>query len=828
MTISLTPLGSTSTGLFDQAASEIVAHDASNPNLLFVSNSAANSVSIVNIADPNTPVVVETISLAEFGGNVNSVAVHDGVVAVAVQNATATANGQVVFFDTEGNFLGQAPAGVWPDMLTFTSDGTRIFVANEGEGASGPGSVTIIDLSGGPGSATSITVGFTQFDDEVDALRAEGVRIADGALPSNDFEPEYITVSGNLAYVTLQEANAIAVLDLQTGQFVDIIGLGTQDYSSGDGVDASDQDGIDITNLPMLSYFQPDGIAAYQAGGQTYLVTANEGDVRDGEQSRVSSGNINLDDTLFPNEQALKAADVLGRLNAYRASDFGADPDRDGDIDNIIGAGGRSFSIWDTQGNLVFDSGADFERITARVYPEFFNASNTNNELDNRSDDKGPEPEGVTIGVIDGRTYAFVGLERTGGIMVYDITDPTDAEFVQYINTRNFDEEPGENSGGDLAPEGLAFISAEDSPTGQAMLAVGFEVSGTTRLFAINVVETDPDVRTGSQRADSILGDIAGDTINGAAGNDVLDGWSGNDVIDGGTGNDSLLGDSGEDTISGGQGNDLLVGDTGDDTLDGANHDDTVFGDNGNDTLSGSDGNDAVLGGDGNDLVSGGRGHDSLQGDDGADTLTGGDGNDAMFGAAGDDDVNGGNDHDIIDGSVGNDIVRGDAGNDTLWGGDGIDRLYGGDGNDGLDGGDGNDTVWGGKGNDLIDGGAGHDVVDLGAGRDSYVDNAGNDTISVGDGARDVLFYAADAAGTDTVLGWDDGPDVIDLSDLYGEGSGPANFGAFHAGGGSITDLRASTAQGGVVQVVMETGGASVLIHVDAGETITQADFLFH
>jgi Ca2+-binding RTX toxin-like protein len=714
MTISLTPLGSTSTGLFDQAASEIVAHDAGNPNLLFVSNSAANTVSIVDIANPSAPVVIDTISLEDFGGNVNSVAVNDGVVAVAVQSATAIANGQVVFFDADGNFLGQVDAGVWPDMLTFTADGSHILVANEGEGSSGPGSVTIVDLSGGPGAATSVTVGFTQFDDEVDALRAEGVRIAQGALPSNDFEPEYITVVGNLAYVTLQEANAIAVLDLTTNQFVDIFALGTQDYTTGDGIDASDTDGIDIGNFPVLGYFQPDAIAAYQSGGQTYLVTANEGDVRDGEQARVSSGNINLDDTLFPNEADLKAVDVLGRLNAYRASDFGADPDRDGDIDNIIAAGGRSFSIWDTQGNLVFDSGDDFERITAHFLPDVFNASNTNNALDNRSDDKGPEPEGVAIGTIDGHTYAFVGLERIGGIMVYDITDPTDAEFVQYINTRDFVQTPGAGTGGDLAPEGLVFIPASESPTGEALLAVGYEVSGTTRLFEINVTEVDPLVLTGSQGSDDILGDTAGDTINGGAGNDTIDGWSGDDIVSGGNGRDTLEGDSGDDTMDGGNEADLLVGDTGQDTLDGGNADDTLFGDNGHDTL------------------------------------------------------------------------------------------------------------WGGRGSDTIDGGAGDDVVALGAGSDSYVDGAGNDTIDTGNGA-DVLFYASSTAGNDTVLGWDDGQDLIDLTDLYGTGSGPADFTAFLAGGGSITEL-----QPGWVQVVLETGGASVLIDVDPGDVIDQSDFLFH
>ncbi|WP_081942702.1 choice-of-anchor I family protein [Myxosarcina sp. GI1] len=262
--------------------------------------------------------------------------------------------------------------------------------------------------------------------------------------------------------------------------------LGIIDFDKSNGIDTSDTDGIDIRNQPVFGQYMPDGIATYEVDGETYYIIANEGDARD-EDARVE--DLELDPTAFPNATELQTDNEIGRLEV---STIDGDTDGDGDYDRLVSYGARSFSIFDSRGNLVFDSGDELEQITAEAFPDYFNSDNTENSFDTRSVAKGPEPEGVAIGVIDGKTYAFIGLERIGGVMIYDVSTPTSPEFVQYINNRDFEGDPEASTAGDLGPEGLEFISAEDSPNGKPLLAVGNEVSGSTTVYQINL-ETDTD-----------------------------------------------------------------------------------------------------------------------------------------------------------------------------------------------------------------------------------------------------------------------------------------------------------------------------------------------
>ena len=486
----LSVLGTFETGVFDDGAAEINAYDPDSQRL-FVVNSNAVTIDILDLSDPTNPTKIGEIDATAFGAGANSVAVKDGIVAVAIENEVVTDNGKVVFFDADGEFLGEVVVGALPDMVTFTPDGTQVLVANEGEpddGVDPEGSISIIDLSNGVDNATVETADFTAFDGQEADLRAEGVRIFPDATFSQDAEPEYIAVSpdGTQAFVSLQENNAVAVVDIANKAVTDIIGLGVKDHSvEGNGIDASDRDdAINIDTYPVFGLFMPDAIASYEFGGVNYFVTANEGDARD-EDARVK--DLVLDPTAFPNAAELQLEENLGRLEV---STIDGDTDGDGDFDALYAYGARSFTIFDAEGNLVFDSGDDFEQITADLIPEFFNSTNDENgSFDSRSDAKGPEPEGVVIGEVDGRTFAFIGLERVGGIMVYDITNPAEASFVDYLNNRNFDVEAELADGstnpavGDLGPEGLTFISADDSPTGAALLAVSNEVSGTTTIY---------------------------------------------------------------------------------------------------------------------------------------------------------------------------------------------------------------------------------------------------------------------------------------------------------------------------------------------------------
>jgi len=314
---------------------------------------------------------------------------------------------------------------------------------------------------------------------------------------SQDLEPEYITVAGDRAFVTLQENNAIAELDLVAGTVVAIRPLALKDHSlPGNALDPSDRENgssapgsIAIANWPVMGMPMPDGIASYSVGGQTFLVTANEGDARQdwpgyAEEVRVGSGSYVLDPTAFPNAAVLKGNARLGRLTVTNAAGrAGGDLDNDGDRDRIQVFGARSASIWTADGSLVWDSGDMFEQRTALADPQFFNSTNNANEFDTRSDNKGPEPEGVAIGSVDGRTYAFVVLERTGGFVVLDVTDPQTPTFVQYANSRDFALDPT-STATDSGPEVVTFVPASQSPSGRALVVVSNEISGTVSIWS--------------------------------------------------------------------------------------------------------------------------------------------------------------------------------------------------------------------------------------------------------------------------------------------------------------------------------------------------------
>jgi hypothetical protein len=499
----LTPLGTYATGEFDESAAEIAAYDPATRRL-FVVNGAADRIDILDISNPTNPSATSGIGISALGGGINSVAFHNGILAAAIEAETAQDDGTVAFYDADGNLLGQVTVGALPDMLTFTPDGNTLLVAIEGEpnddySVDPEGAVAVIDISGGPGAATVRTATFTGFNDQADDLMAAGLRIfGPGATLAQDVEPEYIAVSpdGTTAFVTLQENNAVAAVDIAAAEVTAIFPLGFKDYSlEMNAIDASDRDGaINIRPWPVYGMYQPDAIEALERNGSLYLVTANEGDARDydtfSEEVRVE--DLPLDPEAFPFAADLQAETALGRLEVTNTL---GDTDGDGDYDALYSYGARSFTVWEvtSAGPVpVYDSGSAFERITAQMNPEFFNASNDENEFDARSDAKGPEPEGVVIGMVGGIPHAFIGLERIGGVMVYSMDQPANPQFVTYINNRDFMGDPAAGTSGDLGPEGLVFIPAADSPTGGMVLVVTNEVSGTTTLYSVTPEAAEP------------------------------------------------------------------------------------------------------------------------------------------------------------------------------------------------------------------------------------------------------------------------------------------------------------------------------------------------
>ncbi|GEA10701.1 choice-of-anchor I family protein [Alteromonas sp. KUL49] len=522
-------------------AAEIVQYHAATQTI-YATNGDTNTIAVIvadslsndTMADPlgTTNLAVTNISLpADVDGvalgGLTSIAVSGDLMAVAVPAATKTDNGYVLFYNgldaSAPVLLDTVEVGALPDMVTFTPDGGKVLVANEGE-PSGDytvdpvGSVSVINiLANGEPEETATTVGFDSFNDSKAELAAQGMlfpnpsgRTIKGVLidtsVAQDLEPEYITSTNDNAFVSLQENNGIAVIDLEDLS-VEIVGLGVKSWE-GLNIDIQEDGGVSFGQYEgIYGLYQPDTIASFTWKDADFILTANEGDAREyffdavDEATCLADGGLEFDedDGCLAYIDEVKVEDLTAEANSelamlqatgeaddLRVTNAMGDSDGDGEYDAAFAYGARSFTIWDQNGLVVFDSGDDFERITASVHGAQFNNNDDENEGDSRSENKGPEPEALTVGMVGDRTYAFIGTERMGGIFVYDVTNPYDAQFVEYVINRDLTE--GLSTGdviGDLAPESLVFVSADDSSNGQALLLVGSEVSGTVTVWQI-------------------------------------------------------------------------------------------------------------------------------------------------------------------------------------------------------------------------------------------------------------------------------------------------------------------------------------------------------
>ena len=490
----------------------------------------ANSTTATNLtAAPSVNVATSVNDGGFTAGGVQSLDVSGNLLAIAVQSSPKTNAGVIAFYrlDSAGaaTFLKKVTVGSLPDGVAFSPDGKYLVVANEGELSTTfltddidpDGSISIIQITNGVPADTATTLGFADFN-VGGSRRSElpaGVRIGrPGATVAQDLEPEYVSISADskTAFVTLQENNAVAVVDLASGKISKIFALGYKDYSTKNRIAASDQyagtldtvyknptQPAQLKNYPNLfGVYMPDGIATVTLNGKTYFLTANEGDDREdflttktdstrAETARFADLVASLDATAFPTAtvDAIKTAQELGRLTlmAKDANGKFGDTDGDGDYDRLYMLGSRSFSIWDAETGLqVFDSGDDVERI---VYNNAADDATKSlallkaDQLLGRLDNKGPEPESVVVGQVGSETYAFVALERASAILMYQITNPLKPKFVQYVrNTTDLTD-------GDISPEGLKFIPAAQSPNGVALLVVGHEVTGSVAVYQI-------------------------------------------------------------------------------------------------------------------------------------------------------------------------------------------------------------------------------------------------------------------------------------------------------------------------------------------------------
>ncbi len=443
----------------------------------------AHGLAVVDIKDPNNINLQKNIDFTQspysFTNKLTSVASQKRLTAVSISAKSRQQPGRVILLDTNGKMLSSIEVGPLPDMVTFTPDGKYLLVANEGEpsepdGKIDPaGSVSIIDIWN-PYAPSVKTADFSKFDSQSTALIKAGVRIFPGKKPSEDFEPEFIAVSadGKHAMVTLQEANALGLLNIQAASFDKIVPLGFK-YWMGLEIDVTGKDNgyFPRKDSPIVGMYMPDAIASFVGNdSKQYYVMTNEGDDRDdfieGEESiRLAKWKVDLDNQKFPNARELLNKKWLGRLKTPKITGLNGDIDGDGDIDIIYTYGGRSFSIVDARGNQVFESGDHIGRFIGLA-----------GGLDEkRASKKGPEPEGIAVGTVNGKTYAFVGIERgAGGVMVYDVSNPLAPTFVAYTN-----------HDGDRSPEGLTFIPSSESPNGINLLLVTNEKSSTLTVYEL-------------------------------------------------------------------------------------------------------------------------------------------------------------------------------------------------------------------------------------------------------------------------------------------------------------------------------------------------------
>lgn len=407
-------------------------------------------------------------------------------IAVAVQEADANKTGKILLLDYAGKLVKEYPTGVQPDMVKFTSDGRYILTADEGEprveGIDPEGSVTVVDTK-------ENQVKHVKFDNPAvidDKVHIRGTANGDGIITGSgskadavtDLEPEYIALSGDekTAYVSLQENNAIAAIDIAAGKVISVKGLGFKDLSDPrNSLDLVEDGEIRLENVPFLGMYMPDGIDAYTIDGKTYLFTANEGDATEWD-GRV--GVTKLKDLAGLNPESKAGQFLKDSGDTYDDVEVATDMGPDG----VYMYGARSFSIWNADDmKQVYDSGNEFEKITSERLPDVFNSNHSKVNKDKRSPKKGPEPEYITVGEVDGKLYAFTGLERIGGVMAYDVTNPEKPQFAAYLNPRDFTKKLDTDTG----PEGLEFIPAEASPTNRPLLLVANEVSGTVAVLEL-------------------------------------------------------------------------------------------------------------------------------------------------------------------------------------------------------------------------------------------------------------------------------------------------------------------------------------------------------
>jgi len=489
---------------------------------IFTTNGVKNAVDIFDISDVTNPKKVSSVSLTPYGNDVTSVAAGRDVVVAVVHvsekysetGAPILSNGKVVAFDTDGKVLSSADIlGVLPDSVTFAPNGTTALVAIEGQPicakddpattvkedadyskASDPvGGVSVVDLSN-PATPVVKFAGFDQFT--VAAMKAKGIAVSSVVNNvSKDFEPEFVTaVDNDFAYVTIQEANAIGRLNIQSARFESIT-RAFESKVSNVARDTSDRDSGagPRTYQNVVGASQPDAIAGFKIGAGEYFVTANEGDAREytclNDDLRASA--LKVDPRRFPAWSTMSGSAALGRAKVNPTI---GDKDGDGDIDTIHLRGSNSMTMY-RNGLAIWDSADLLDQIQIQAFGVAningshslsSDKSTVNYVGQDRSDDKGAEPEGVAVGMVGDRRIAVLGLERMSALAIFDITQPRNPIFQEWLQMLPTKPTPAKDVKY-WSPEGIVFVPAAQSPSGKALIITSYELSGSVSIHEIEL-----------------------------------------------------------------------------------------------------------------------------------------------------------------------------------------------------------------------------------------------------------------------------------------------------------------------------------------------------
>ncbi|MEU4361001.1 esterase-like activity of phytase family protein [Promicromonospora sp. NPDC023987] len=274
----------------DETVAEISAVSEDGSTLIHT-DAAARRIGFVDISDPADPQGLGSLSLAELGSEHDeptSVAVVGEYVLVVVDSSTSftAPSGRLDVVDLATRTrVRSIDLGGQPDSIAVTHDGARAVIAMENQRDE---DVLADTGEGEEGDLPQAPAGFLQFVDlrgtdpaawqtrpvtlDVPALAAAGLDTP------QDVEPEYVSInpSDTKVAVTLQENNGVAVLDVVSGELLNVFSAGEVAL---EGVDTDDDGAVDQTGSVEAAPREPDAIGWVD---DEHVATANEGDWKGG------------------------------------------------------------------------------------------------------------------------------------------------------------------------------------------------------------------------------------------------------------------------------------------------------------------------------------------------------------------------------------------------------------------------------------------------------------------------------------------------------------------------------------------------------------------